>query len=74
MHHVVGDMVFDTLPATSTSSNACLYAFEVYVNDFMSILIPTSRNQLEHVTRAFMTGIHNVFLAEVGDGNNPYWR
>jgi hypothetical protein len=31
MHHVVGDIDFDALPATSTSSDACLYDLEVYV-------------------------------------------
>ncbi len=39
--HVAGDKAFDKLPATSTLSNACLYALEVYVDDFMSIVIPT---------------------------------
>jgi hypothetical protein len=37
------------------------YALKVYVNDFMCIVIPTSREQLEHVATVIMTGIHNVF-------------
>jgi hypothetical protein len=41
--HVAGDKAFDKLPAISTSSTACLYALEVYVDDFMSIVIPTSQ-------------------------------
>ncbi len=64
-------MTFYALPATSTSSDTCLYALEVYVNDFMSIVIPTLREQLEHVTTAVMTGIHNVFPADIINGNNP---
>ncbi len=37
----------------------------------MSIVIPTSREQLKHVAAAVMTGIHDVFPADVVDGNNP---
>jgi hypothetical protein len=46
MHHVAGDMAFDALLATSTSSDTCLYALDMYVNNFMSIVIPTLREQL----------------------------
>jgi hypothetical protein len=48
-----------------------LYALEVYVDDFMSIIIPTSWEQLEHVAMAGMTGIHDIFPANIVDCNNP---
>ncbi len=47
------------------------YALEVFVDDFMSIVIPTSQEQLEHVATAVMTGIHDVFPANVVDSNDP---
>jgi hypothetical protein len=34
---------------------------EVYVDDFMSLVIPVSQEQLRHVAAAIMTGIHDVF-------------
>jgi hypothetical protein len=71
MHHVAGDMAFDMLPATSTSSNACLYVLEVCTNNFMSIVILTSREQLEHIAMALMTGIYSVFPADIINGNEP---
>ena len=37
----------------------------------MSIVIPTSQEQLEHVATAIMTGIHNVFPADIVDSNDP---
>ena len=37
----------------------------------MSILIPTSREQLEHVATAIMTGIHDVFPVDIVDSNDP---
>jgi hypothetical protein len=40
--HVAKDKAFEELPVTSTSSTAFLYALEVCVNDFISIVIPTS--------------------------------
>lgn len=36
---------------------------EVYVDDFMSLVIPISKSQLEHTAAAVMTGIHDVFPA-----------
>ncbi len=47
------------------------YALEVYVDNFMSIVIPTSREQLEHVATAIMTGIHDVFPADTIDNDDP---
>jgi hypothetical protein len=46
------------------------YALQVYVDNFMSIVIPTSREQLEHVATAIMTGIHDVFPADIIDSND----
>jgi hypothetical protein len=43
----------------------------VYVDDFMSIVIPTSQKQLEQVATAIMTGIHDVFPADIVDSNDP---
>ncbi len=47
------------------------YALEVYVDNFMSIVIPTSREQLEHVATAIMTGIHDVFPTNIIDNDDP---
>jgi len=40
---------------------------EVYVNDFMSMVIPVTQQQLDHVATAVMTGIHDVFPADEDD-------
>jgi hypothetical protein len=68
--HVTGAKQFDELPITSKNGKL-FYALEVYVNDFMSIVIPTSQKQFEHVATAIMTGIHDVFLADIVDSNDP---
>jgi hypothetical protein len=47
------------------------HCLEVYVDDFMSLVIPTSKEQLAHVASAIMTGIHNVFPASIVDSNDP---
>jgi hypothetical protein len=43
--HVTGDKEFGILPPTSlaTATNGFFYALKIYVNNFMSIVIPTSR-------------------------------
>ena len=40
-----------------------LSMIEVYVDDFMSLVVPVSQSQLKHVAAAVMTGIHDVFPA-----------
>ena len=68
--HVTGAKEFDELPTTSKNGKL-FYALEVYVDDFMSIVIPTSQKQLEHVATAIMTGIHDVFPNDIVDSNDP---
>ncbi len=43
----------------------------MYVNNFVSLAIPTSREQLHHVSMGTMTGIHDVFPADKIDSNDP---
>jgi hypothetical protein len=69
--YVVGDMEYETLPESHNGDNGFLYMVEVYVNDFMSLIIPVSREQLRHVLAAIMTGIHDVFPPDADDGNDP---
>ena len=47
------------------------YILEVYVDDFMSLVIPTSPEQLKHVANAVMKGIHDVFPENEDDDNDP---
>ena len=44
---------------------------EVYVDDFMSLVIPVSKLQLQHTADAMMTGIQNIFpVNDVDDGDD----
>ena len=47
------------------------YILEVYVDDFMSLVIPTSAAQLRHVANAVMKGIHDVFPEDDDDNEDP---
>ena len=45
---------------------------EVYVDDFMSLVIPVSKSQLKHTADAVMMGIHDIFPAnDLDDGDDP---
>jgi hypothetical protein len=44
---------------------------EVYIDDFMSQVIPFSREQLRHAATAVMTGIHDIFPPDADDSNDP---
>ena len=43
---------------------------KVYMDDFMSLVIPVSQEQLRHVATAVMTGIHDFFPRDAVDSNN----
>ena len=53
------------------TNEAFRYLLEVYVDDFMSLVIPTSGKQLQHVANAVMRGIHDVFTPDDDDCNDP---
>jgi hypothetical protein len=37
----------------------------------MSLIIPVSQEQLQHVAAAIMMGIHDVFPPDANNGNDP---
>ena len=47
------------------------YMLEVYVNDFISAIVPTSREQIKHVTRGILHGIHDIFPPSEDDDRDP---
>jgi hypothetical protein len=69
--YIVGNVDYNTLPNTSTPLKGFLYMVEVYVDDFMNLVIPVSQEQLRHVATAVMTGIHDVFPPDADDSNDP---
>ena len=62
---------FQSLSADSSGANEDLrYMVEVYVDDFIGLAIPTSKEQLEHVSQGIMHGIHDVFPPDDDDSND----
>jgi len=53
------------------ANNVFRYALEVYVDDFISIVILASQEQLRHVANAIMEGIHDIFPPDDDDANDP---
>ncbi len=69
-HNVMGSSELKMLEDTDIA-RGLRYALEVYVDDFMAIILPTSRAQVEHVARAVMATIHDVFPASNINADNP---
>jgi hypothetical protein len=67
--YVTGNLEYDALPEQEINGNTFRYLLEVYVDDFVSLVIPYSREQLRHVSTGTMTGIHDVFPDDDNDGN-----
>ena len=69
--YAVGNGDYATLLEGTATKTGFLCMVEVYVDDFMSLVFPVSQEQLQHVAIAIMTGIHDVFLEDAIDSNNP---
>jgi hypothetical protein len=57
--------------ATATDWGQLHYFIEVYVDDFIACIIATSQQQVEHVARGILHGIHNVFPPSKDDTTDP---
>jgi hypothetical protein len=69
--YVTGDDDYVALPEHDMLGTGFACMVEVYVDDFMSLVIPVLRDQLRHVATAVMTGIHDVFPPNSNNGNDP---
>jgi hypothetical protein len=68
---VPADDAVGELPDTPATNKHIGYLIEEHVNDFMAIVIPTTRHDVTHIGQAVMHGIHNVFPANDNNANNP---
>jgi hypothetical protein len=64
-------MGYANLPELEPNAQGFWYMVKVYVDNFMSIVIPVSWEQLRHVANAIMHGIHNVFPPDAEDSDDP---
>ena len=70
-NYVTGNQAYEELPESDDSGYTCRYLLEVYVNNFVSLVVLTSREQLRHVSTVTMAGIHDVFPADDDNSNDP---
>ena len=69
--YVIGNQAYEDLPEQDKLVRIFHYLLEVYVDDFVSLVILTSREHLHHVSTDTMTGKHDVFPADDIDSNDP---
>ncbi len=68
--HVLGDMTIDALPNNAEVQQEMRYLIEVYVDNFMALVIPTTKKEVIQVGRAVMHGIHDVFPEDDDDSHD----
>lgn len=59
------------LPQATTDSDDWRFMLEVYMDDYIGLAIPTSREQLQHAANSIMYGIHDIFPPNVDDEEDP---
>jgi hypothetical protein len=55
----------------TTTAEDLRYVLELYVDDFILCIIPTSRKQIKHVARSILHGMHDVFPPSTDDTRDP---
>jgi hypothetical protein len=59
------------LQKPSSTNKGFWYVVEVYVDDFIAAIIPTTREQITHVAQGILHGIHDVFPVCNDDNRDP---
>ena len=70
-HYVTGNHAYAELPETDPTGRPFRYLLEVYIDNFVSLVILTSRDQLRHVSTGTMMGVHDIFPTDNNDSNDP---
>ena len=70
-NYVIGNQDYENLPERDELIKFFRYLLEVYVDDFVSHVIPASREPLRHVHTGTMMGIQDVFQVDEIDDNDP---
>jgi hypothetical protein len=52
--HVLGDTSLDVLPDNAEVQQEMRYLIEIYVDDFMALVIPTTKKEVIHIGWAVM--------------------
>ena len=70
-HYMMNSDAFIALPPEAPNDTNTKFLIEVFVDDFMSLVIATSKRQCIHVGKATMFGIHDVFPPTNIPGEDP---
>ncbi len=69
LQYAIGNEAYEALP--ESNDGMLRYLLEVYVDDYVSLVIPASREHLRHVSNGTMMAIHDVFPPDEIDENDP---
>jgi hypothetical protein len=73
MKYVTDNDTFHSFDNIEDGTKTCPlnYLLEVFVDNFMAIVIPTTKEKMLHIEKATMQGIHDCFPANDNDDNDP---
>jgi hypothetical protein len=59
------------LPRSIATSSGFKYIVEVYMDDYIGLVIPSSQEQLQHAANAIINGIHDIFPPRSENDDDP---
>ena len=66
-----GSPEYEALPEVSADNLPLKFMKEVYVDDYISLAMAWSKQDLGHIANATMHGMHSVFPASAVDSKDP---
>ena len=70
MEYTKGSKEYEDLPQT-VENNKLQCMLEVFVDDFIGLAIPESKDELDHCANGIQLGIHDVFPESTMDEEDP---
>ena len=70
-HYTQAHEDYRQLPTVAKEVEQLLFTLEVYVDDFIGACVADSQEHLDHVGRAALHGIHDVFPPTVEEASDP---
>jgi hypothetical protein len=68
--YLMGDVTFKEFQEKK-SNGTLRYLLKVYVDNFMLLIIPATKEEMLHIATAVMTGIHDVFPGAKNENDDP---
>ena len=71
LEYTMGSPEYEALPKVSADGRPLKFMIEVYIDNFINLMMARSNCDLGHISNATMHGMQGIFLAKKVDNEDP---